>query len=142
MYRCEPDHLTFYHNFCIGVSSLQELSKKLKLEVNREDFAFYELERIPSKIDFDFDLDESKSISQNILSLRYWILSDYSNLIEEILINYTDKVMSYSSSRGNRSEDVWSIRLSFPVKKDSLYSQLIIKKAFSMNTKSKSRFIN
>ncbi|KAK8838245.1 hypothetical protein M9Y10_035665 [Tritrichomonas musculus] len=50
--------------------------------------------------------------------------------------------MSYRSSRGNRSEDVWSIRFSFPDKKDSLYSQLIIKKAFSMNTKSKFRFIN
>ena len=125
-----PFMLNFYLNYFMGVNSLEELAKKLKFEATKKDFKFYELEKIPSNIDLDLDLNESdKCIGKDIICLRYWILMNYNDLIEEILLNYTDKKMTHSRLGADDNSNFWSISFLFNKKKDSIFSQQIIKPA-------------
>lgn len=130
--------LSFYLQHSFNVSSLEEFVKKLKSETSRDDYKFYELERIPTKIEFNFNPTPSE-FNESITSLRYWILSYYNSLIEEILINYTEKV---ESTFNDDNESIWGINISLSGKEESLYSKQIIRPAMSMNTESKFRFIN
>ena len=110
-----------------------------KKKENRDDFRLYEIEKIPMKITVNIT---NLNMKAHIISLRYSILSNYSHLVESMMVSYSDEQNNFL--RGNSTEDSisWNIPLSSKDKLQNIYTRQIIRPAFSMNTELKFKFIH